>query len=146
MKTKEEIYLILGFQKKEDFLEQRLQKFARLYGSELLQIFKELLKNGSTDKLRFFNKLKYRQIGNTTDKIIDTILHEYYGNNVIYCTSTIRERDRIQNLWKEYRNKIIEVMGNPPNKTTILFLTEQGLRNYRGYDIRDVLIIEDLHY
>ena len=102
-----EIYSLLGLKKPEDFKQEVRFRNAKLIFAD----FRKMMRHQS-DGL-YYSQYANKQNGKTTDKIIEAIIAEYNGNDVILINDTASSACRTRQIWLNYRATIIPVYGDP---------------------------------
>lgn len=135
------VYSLLGLRDPEVFKEEVRVEYVKLLFSE----FRKVLNNENylTPYVSYCN----RQNGKTTNKIIEAIIAEYAGKEVVMLTHSSMEERRVHNLYSYYRAELTGHYGDPQHLYggRVKIISKERDKFYlRGKS--NVLFIDDTYY
>ena len=138
------VYSLLGLKEPLAFQKDLQFRNAKL----LLADFKKRINGPYSIGDTYYNRYDFlwnRQTGKTTDKIIEAILAEYDGKNVVLITNTNVSMARTRHIWGNYRSKVMAVYGDPYycGGYGRVMTKERAQHYYRG---ENILIIDDCDF
>ena len=83
-----------------------------------------------------------RRTGKTTNKIMDTIIAEWSGQDVILICRNLSVMRSTHNIWLGYRNKVWKKLGPPPTEGRSSIVSQSRAR-LRGHINHNTIVIYD---